>query len=125
MTANSFEQGNGCWSEDAKPRSGHFASQPPYEAEVAAPLTCAVMLKLLHDEGEKHAAIDAIYLRPDGLEFVMTGSEVSVDMYEHGADVAFRVQRLVDPSGATYVEGGWRREQPPIEGWLVAYSRQR
>jgi hypothetical protein len=95
----------------------------PEQFDPGPGLTSAVVLPLLHDAGSKMPSVEAIYLRPDGLEFVMTGSDPSPDMYEACADVAARVQAAVDPTGASYVEGGWRRDHLPIEGWLVAYSR--
>jgi len=64
-------------------------------------------------EAARIPGVDAVYLRPDGLEFVMTGSDPSPDMYEACADVAVRL----------HIEGRWSRDQSPIEDWLVVYVR--
>jgi hypothetical protein len=88
-------------------------------------ITCSAVIEALRVEGERIPSVQVIYLRPDGLEFVMTGTDLTPDLYETCAEVACRVQQAVDKSGAIYVEGGWRRGQQPIEGWLVAYSRER
>lgn len=110
--ANVFESGR-----------GRYAAEPTFD--VGPGLTCAIAMRLLRAEGSKMPSVDAIYLRPDGLEFVITGKDPSPDMYEACADVACLIQSAVDPSGASYVEGGWHRDHPPIEGWLVAYARER
>ena len=106
-------------------KSGRFSAEPEFTAEIASDDICATLVDVVREEAERIPSVEAVYVRPDGLEFVMTGSDPSPAMYEACGEVASRVQQVVDASGAVYVEGGWRRNQAPIEGWIVAYSRRR
>lgn len=109
--------------EYAAETSRRYATEP--SSDFTERTTCAVVMKILQDEAARIDAVRTVYLRPDGYEFVMTGADDSPDLYETCAEVAVRVQAAIDKTGTVYVEGGWCRNQAPIEGWLVAYSRER
>ncbi len=77
----------------------------------------------LRAEASRLPFVESVYLRPDGLEFVMTGTDSSPEHYEAGAAVASRLQRQLGKR--FFVEGGWFYDHDPIENWIVAYVRGR
>lgn len=62
-------------------------------------------------------------ISPDGTSFSLHGATRETEMYDVGAAVQDAAIAAVDPSGDTYLDGGWTRAPYPREGWIIVLSR--
>jgi 8-oxo-dGTP pyrophosphatase MutT (NUDIX family) len=67
--------------------------------------------------------VGAVWMAPDGTDFVVTGDTWTEELSALGAQVAVDVQTAHAPSGVPYIEGGFHERVDCPAGWVAVFDR--